>query len=74
MLIFAPGDLAGLGADQLHIISDSRDSNRPLGQLWRAVKASSDEEASMGRGDHSVFVSQGRGASKLAEAVSADTA
>ena len=42
LLICAPRDLAGLEADQLHIVSDNAESNRLLGQLWRAAEASGD--------------------------------
>ena len=38
ILISAPEYLAELGKDRLHIVSDDPDSNRLIGQLWRAAK------------------------------------
>ena len=57
MLIFAPDDLAEIGAHQLQIIPDNQESHRLPGKLRRAVKAPSEVKAFIGRDDHSIFAS-----------------
>ena len=74
ILIFAPSDLAELGKDQLHIVSDDPDSNRLLGQLWGAVKVSNGAKDLEGGPCPSSYVLQGWGARQLANAISADSA
>ena len=74
ILLFAPGDLAELGKDQLHIVSDDPDSNRLLGQLWRAVRVSGGGKELAGRPCPSSYVLRGWGARRLARAISADSA
>ena len=59
ILIFSPDDLSELGKDQLHIVSDDPDSNRLLGQLWRAVKVSRGGKELAERPRPSSFVLQG---------------
>ena len=74
VLIFSPIDLSGLGKDRLHIVSKDPDSNRLLGQLWRAAKVASGSRDLAGRPCPSAYVLQGWGARQLANAVSADSA
>ena len=74
ILIFAPNDPAELGMDQLHIVSDDPDSNRPLGQLWRAAEASNGAKDLAERPCPSAYLLQGWGAHRLANAISADPA
>ena len=59
ILILAPSDLAELGKDQLHIVSGDPDSNRLLGQLWGAVKASNGAKGLAERPRPSSYVLQG---------------
>ena len=73
-LIFAPSDLAVLGKDQLRIVSDDPDSNRLLGQLWRAAKVASGAKDLAERLRPSSFALQGWNAYWLANAISADSA
>ena len=74
ILILSPSDLAELGEDQLHIVSDDPDSNRLLGQLWRAAKVASGPKDLAERPCPSAYVLQGWGARQLANAISADSA
>ena len=74
LLICAPSDLADLEADQRHIVCDNAEPNRPLGPLWRSAKARGGVKALSERGNPSIFVCRGRGASQLAGAVGADSA
>ena len=74
ILIFSPTDLAETGKDQIHIVSDDPDSNRLLGQLWRAVKVASGSKDLAERPCPSAYVLQGWGAHQLARAISADSA
>ena len=74
ILIFAPNDLAALGKDQLHTVSDDRDSNRLRGHLWRAARVASGAEDLAERPRPSSFVLQGWDAYQLANAISADSA
>ena len=71
---FVLRDLAELGAAQLHIVSDSAEPNRLLGQVWTAVKASGDADDSSGRTDPSIYVCRGWDAFQPAGAVAADSA
>ena len=72
ILIFSPSDLAELGEDQLHIVSDDPDSNRLLGQLRRAAKVASGPKDLAERPCPSAYVLQGWGAHQLTNAISAD--
>ena len=74
ILIFAPDDLSELRKDQLHIVSDDPDSNRLLGQLWRAVKTAGGAKELAERSEPASFVLQGWDAHQLARAISADSA
>ena len=74
ILIFSPDDLMELRKDQLHIVSDDPDSNRLLGQLWRAVKVAGGAKELAERPCPSSFVLQGWDAHQLARAISADSA
>ena len=74
VLIFTPNDLADFGKDQLHILPGDPDSNRLLGQLWRAVKVSNGARGLAERPCPSSNVLQGWDASQLADAISADSA
>ena len=74
ILIFSPDDLSELRKDQLHIVSDDPDSNRLLGQLWRAAKTAGGAKELAERPGPSSFVLQGWGAHQLARAISADSA
>ena len=71
--LFAPGDSKGIGADQLQIGPRDKDSNCVFGQLWRAVKVSSNADVFIARDGFSICVSQGRDAVKPAESVAAET-
>ena len=73
LLIFAPNDLAKLRADQLHIVSDSEESNRLLGQLWTAVQASGDAKDFSKRANQSVYARRGWDAFQPAGAITADS-
>ena len=68
-LIFAPIDLADLTAGQLHIVSESEESNRPSGRPWRAAEASGDAKDFSERTDPSIYACRGRDAFQLAGVV-----
>ena len=74
ILIFSPTDLAELGKDQLHVVSDDPDSNRLLGRLRRAAKVAGGSKDLTERPCPSAYVLQGWNAHQLARAISADSA
>ena len=74
LLLCFPSDLAELSGDQPHRVSDSEESNRLLGQLWRAAEATGDSMDFSERTDPSNFVCRGGGACQLGGAVTADSA
>ena len=74
ILILAPSDLAELGEHQLHIVSEDPQSNRLLGQLWRAAEVAGGAEELAERTCPSTYVLQGWDAYELANATSADSA
>ena len=74
ILIFVPNDLAELGKDQLHIVSDDPDSTRLVGQLWGAAKVSNGAKELAEPPRLPAYVLQGWGAHHLANATSADSA
>ena len=69
----APIDLAELRADQLNVVSDRGESNRLMGQLWRAAKASGDAEDFSERAAPSIHACRGWDAFQVAGAVTADS-
>ena len=74
ILIFTRGDLAELGKVQLHIVPEGPQSNRLLGQLWRAAKVAGGAKELAERPRPSTYVLQGWGDYQLANAISADSA
>ena len=66
--------MAELEAGRPHIVSDSVEPNRLLGQLWRAVKAAGKIKDFGERGNPYIFVCRGRRALQLACSVTADSA
>ena len=51
MLIFAPEDLAEVGAHQLPLMSGNQEPSEPLGQIWWAAKRSGDARDFLGRNE-----------------------
>ena len=74
MLIFRHEDLARLEAGQLHLISEDRESNQLLEELWGAVKTSTIRADFLEYGDPPLPVAGEWHAFRQAEAVSADSA
>ena len=72
--IFAPSDLAELGRDQLHEVTQDPHSNSLLGQLWGAAKVAGGAKDLSERLCPSTYVLQGWGAYQLANAISAGSA
>ena len=73
-LKFSPEALAQVEVGQLHLMSEGRETNRHLGQLWRAVTQSTSRTDIPEYRDPPLSVAQEWDAFRLAQAAPADSA